>query len=249
MEAKFVDVHNHLDMCKDISEVATRAKENNVLIIAAGVDHKSNAALINLSKDYGNLKVCLGLYPTEVEKLDDKGIEKEINFITEHKDNIVGIAEIGLDLYEAEELDIQKKGLRKFINLAKDLNLPVVVHSRKAEEKTIEFLEGFKYSKVIMHCFSGSMKLVQRIIDNGWNLSIPATVKYSEHFQKIVEMTPIEQLFCETDSPFLHPEKERNNEPANVIEGYKKIAEIKNLDLEEVKEKIWKNFRRDFNIS
>jgi len=98
-----------------------------------------------------------------------------------------------------------------------------------------------------MHCFSGNMNLVKRIIKNNWRLSIPANVKYSEHFQKIIEITPIENLFCETDSPFLHPDKKFPNEPANVIESYKKISEIKNLSLAEVEKKIEENYKRLFN--
>jgi len=93
------------------------------------------------------------------------------------------------------------------------------------------------------------MKLVKRIISNGWSLSIPAIIRYSEHFQRVAEITPIENLFCETDSPLLNPFKgdEINNEPINVIESYKKIAEIKEMDLEDVKGKIWENFERVFN--
>ena len=104
-----------------------------------------------------------------------------------------------------------------------------------------ELLEKLNYNKIIMHCFSGNMKLVDKIIKNNWNLSIPANVKHSEHFQKIVEKTPIKQLFCETDSPFLHPDKLQENEPANVIESYKKISEIKALPLAEVEKQIEEN--------
>ena len=90
------------------------------------------------------------------------------------------------------------------------------------------------------------MKLVKRVIENGWSFSIPANVKNSDHFQKVVEVVPIGQLFCETDTPFLHPDKKFPNEPKNVIESYKKIAEIKKISLEEVEKKIEGNFRRVF---
>src|SRR3990167_9969538 len=98
-----------------------------------------------------------------------------------------------------------------------------------------------------MHCFSGNMNLVSRIINNNWSLSIPANVKHSEHFQKIVKETPIKQLFCETDSPYLHPDKKFPNEPSNVIESYKKISEIKNLSLAEVEKIIEGNYKKFFN--
>ena len=95
-----------------------------------------------------------------------------------------------------------------------------------------------------MHCFCGKFSLVDRIIKNGWVISIPASVKRSEQFQNIVKRIPIENILCETDSPFLHPDKEDVNEPCNVIESYKKIAEIKNLNLKKIESIIednWKN--------
>lgn len=98
-----------------------------------------------------------------------------------------------------------------------------------------------------MHCFSGNRNLVKRIIENKWFLSIPTSVKHSEHFQNLIKITPIEYLLCETDSPFLHPDKLENNEPANVIESYKKISEIKELDLGKVENKIQENYFRLFS--
>ncbi len=97
-----------------------------------------------------------------------------------------------------------------------------------------------------MHCFGGNMKLVDKIIKNNWYLTAPTNIKHSEHFQKIIQKTPIEQLFCETDSPFLHPDKLPNNEPANVIESYNKIAEIKKMPLAEVEKIIEGNYKRLF---
>jgi len=143
-------------------------------------------------------------------------------------------------------LEKQKKTFQKFINLARELNIPIVIHSRKAEAEAIELLEKSEYKKIIMHCFNGNLKLVKKIIENGWFLSIPTNVKHAEHFQKVIELTPIEQLFCETDSPFLHPDKKFPNEPANVVESYKKIAEIKKLSLKEVEKKIEENYKKLF---
>ena len=86
------------------------------------------------------------------------------------------------------------------------------------------------------------MNLIEKIIKNSWLFSIPANITFSHHLQNLVEKTPLTQLFCETDSPFLHPFKEKNNEPKNVIESYKKIAEIKKLSLKEVEKQIEKNY-------
>ncbi|MBI2003961.1 TatD family hydrolase [Candidatus Pacearchaeota archaeon] len=244
----FIDIHSHLDLCKNIDVLIENSKRQNVKILTAGTDPKSNRKILELKKRFPNIEIAWGIYPTEALKLSNLEIDKEIEFIKKNKYNMLGIGEVGIDLKENSEetLEKQKENLKKFVNLAKELNIPVVIHSRYAEKQTIDFLESFNYNKIIMHCFSGNMKLVNRIINNKWFLSIPANVKHSEHFQKIIEITPIKQLFCETDSPFLHPDKLRDNEPANVIESYKKISEIKNLSLAEVEKIIEENYNRIF---
>lgn len=241
-----IDTHCHIDIYKneEIKQIVERAKKANVkTIINAGVNPETNRRSIELSKKYPEIKSALGIYPIDALKLSDKKIEEEIKFIKKNKNKILAIGEVGIDLKENSKKETQIKNFQKFIKLSKELNKPIIVHSRKAEPECIEILEKSKFKKIQMHCFSGNKKLIQRIIDNGWFLSIPTTVKNSEHFQLMIKMTPIEQLLCETDSPFLHPNKERNNEPANIIESYKKIAEIKNLTLKEVEKQVENNFK------
>ena len=103
-----------------------------------------------------------------------------------------------------------------------------------------------KLKKVVMHCFSGKKSLVRKIADNGWFLTIPTIVTRSQQFQEIAKNTSINQLFCETDSPYLGPFKDKWNEPAFVVESYKKIAEIKGMDLTEVANNIFMNWPRVF---
>jgi TatD DNase family protein len=244
---KYIDIHSHLEMCAKQEKFIKNANEKNVIITTVGIDKKSNRRCLEIKERCPEVQVCLGIYPKHILEISEKDLDLEIEFIREHKNKIIGISEVGLDLKESKDLEKQKEGLKKFINLAQELNLPAIIHSRKAEEITINLLEEIGYNKIIMHCFSGKLKLVQRIIDNKWNLSIPTNVTNSEHFQKIIQMAPIEQLFCETDSPYLHPEKEFPNEPANVIRSYEKIAEIKKISLKKVRDKIWSNFERVFN--
>jgi len=240
-------MHSHLDMCKDISGIVNSCNEKDIQIVTCGVNPKSIKETLKLKEQFPEIEICLGVYPLDSLKLSDKKIDDEINFIRENKDKIFGIGEVGLDFYHDKSLDnfeIQKKNFDKFVKLAIELNKPLVVHSRSAEKETIEFLEKYGYDKIIMHCFSGSMKLVKQIVKNSWFLSIPSSVKYNEHFQKVVETAPFENLFCETDAPFLHPDRIQGgvNTSVNVLESYKKIAEIKKLDLEEVEERVWDNF-------
>lgn len=242
----FIDVHCHLDLC-DKKAVANANKANVKIIVSNGTDLESNRKVLELSKDKC-VKAALGIYPIEAVSMSDKEIDNEIEFIIKNKENVSAIGEVGLDLKENQDLETQKKNLQKFINLAVKLDKPIIIHSRKAELPCIEQLEKSGIKKVIMHCFSGKMSLVERIAKNGWFLSLPANITFSEHFQNVAKKIDIDNLLCETDSPYLHPRKERDNEPANVVESYKKIAEIKNMSLKEVELKIEDNFNKLFKI-
>ena len=251
----FIDVHCHIDML--VKEgitvkqaVANAIKKKVSCIVVNGVNPQHNRDILVLSEDFKEIKPSLGMYPIDALKLTDKAIDEEIAFIIKNKKDVYAIGEIGLDLKEDSlhaSFGRQKIIFEKFVKLGMKLNKPVIVHSRKAELQTIEMLEDIGAKKVVMHCFSGKMSLVDRIVKNNWCLSIPALVKYSEQFQEVVKRVPIENLLCETDSPYLHPDKKWPNEPANVIESYKKIAEIKGLKMGEVEKSIENNHHRLFD--
>lgn len=246
----FIDVHCHLDYYSEgeIEKIIERAKRANVnIIITNGTNKKSNRKSLELAEKYKEVKSSLGLYPIEALSLTEKEIDEELKFIKQNKDKIAAIGEVGLDFKETEEKEKQIKVFKKIILLAQKIDRPLIIHSRKAEKEVIEILEEARAKKVIMHCFSGKKSLIERIKQNNWSMSIPANVKFSEHFQNAVKILPIENLLCETDSPFLHPFKEPNNEPANVIESYKKIAEIKSLPLKTVESIIENNYKKLFN--
>jgi len=247
----FIDVHCHLDKLIDEGVPADKAiknakKKGVERMIVNGTDHEQNKIILDLAKIHKEVLPALGIYPIDALKLSESEIDEEIEFIKQNKDKIAAIGEVGLDLKEEElhkTLDKQKINLRKFVNLAIKLNKPAIIHSRKAELHTIELLEELNVKKVIMHCFSGKMSLAERIAKNGWFLSIPANSHYSQQFQDVIKRVPIENLLCETDTPYLHPLKKWPNEPANVIYSYKKIAEIKKMKLTEVELQIEKNFK------
>ena len=173
-------------------------------------------------------------------------MKKKLTLFFKNKDKIIAIGEVGMDFKEIFSIERKKqeKYFKKFIELSIKLNKPIIVHSRKAEKKCIEILEKMKAKKVLMHYFSGKLKLADRIVQNGWFLSIPTAVKHAEHFQKVAERVPLRNLFCETDSPYSHPDKKFPNEPGNVVESYKMIAKIKKLSLKEVEKKIEENLVR-----
>ena len=140
----------------------------------------------------------------------------------------------------------QKVVFEKIINLAEKIKKPIIIHSRKAESDVIDILESSKIKKVLLHCFSGKKNLVKKGADLGYYFSIPTNIVRAHNFQLMAETVNINQLFCETDSPYLSPFKEKQNEPAFVIESYKKIAKIKRMELEEVINNVWMNWQRVF---
>lgn len=255
----FIDVHCHVDFYEDkeIAEIVKRCEKNRVIFINQGTRPEKLDHVLKLGEKYPETaKIALGVYPLDALVLSDKEFDEKIAFIRKNKDKIVAVGEVGMDFHEEKYDDAEKaeksmkkqaENLKKFIKLANELNKPIIVHSRKAEKEVIELLEKEKAKKVIMHCFSGNFKLVQRIVDNGWSLTIPTSVTRSEHFQKIIALAPMEQLLGETDSPYLHPDKTKNNnEPANVIVSYEKIAEIKKISLQDVEKQLEKNYKKLF---
>ncbi|MBI3334252.1 TatD family hydrolase [Candidatus Pacearchaeota archaeon] len=252
MKPCFIDVHCHLEMCEDISKCIRNAEKKDVgIILTQGTSIETNRKALELAEKYDDVKVCLGIYPIDSLKMSDDEIKNELDFIRKNADKIVAIGEVGMDFKEDEKSwRRQEEIFGKFVKLSIELDKPIIVHSRKAEEKVIEVLEDEKAKKVIMHCFCGKKRLVERIVKNNWYLTIPTNVTYSTQFQDNAAAVPLNQLFCETDSPFLHPDKnvkEWKNEPGNVIESYKKIAEIKGMKLEEVEKKIYENYEKLFS--
>lgn len=244
----FIDIHCHLEACEDIDGSVQRARKANVkLILTCGVNKETNRDALKMCEEYPEVKACAGFYPIDALKASDKEIDEEIEFIRKNKDRIAAIGEVGIDFKEdAENHERQKKIFRKFADLSIELDKPIIVHSRKAELECIEILEEKKAEKVIMHCFCGSKKLEERIIKNKWSLTVPTSVTRSQQFQERAKSAPLKQLFCETDSPFLHPDKVGRNEPANVAVSYQFIANAKNMKKEHVIEEIFNNFNRLF---
>lgn len=251
-----VDVHAHLDLKEfdsDLDDVIKRAEQAGVkAIISNGINYKSNRKTIELSKKYKIVRPALGLYPDDAIKLTKKQIQDELNFIKKNKDKIIAIGEVGLDYKyckKKQEQEFQKEIFLKIINLSKKINKPLIIHSRKAESDVIEILEKEKAKKVILHCFSGKLKLIKKAADLGYYFSIPTNITHSQHFQKLAEVVDINKILTETDSPYLSPYKNRRNEPSFIIEAIKKIAEIKNITINETANNIFMNYQKNFFIN
>ncbi|MBD3229687.1 MAG: YchF/TatD family DNA exonuclease [Candidatus Lokiarchaeota archaeon] len=241
---KLIDSHCHLDhrrFKRDIDKVIIKSKKKNLLgIITSTIDEKINK-IIALRRKYKNYVFhSLGLHPPGYTNQSVKHIK---SLIRENANEIVSIGEVGLDYYWVKEKklrDYQEIAFREFINLTKELNKPIVIHSRDAEKEAIEILESEETPNVLMHCFDGEANLIDQLIDHGWLISIPTAVVNRKSHQKIAIKCPLDSMVVETDSPYLSPNKGRND-PSKVFYAVKKIAELKRIPIQEVAETTTKN--------
>lgn len=266
---KLVDVHAHLtfdEFKENLSEVLARAKRAGVeMIIVSGIGPKSNREALDLMKKHPKIIKCsFGIYPVDaVAKLLKEGkddvqreleifdVGEELGWIKEHKEECVAIGEVGLDykmVVEEEAREEQRNILKRIIELAKEIDKPLVIHSRGGEEDVLRILEENNFSNADMHCFTASKKLIKKGVEQGLYFSIPAVITRLEHFKMLAEIVPIEQLLTETDCPYLTPEVGRRSEPMDVKYTIKEIARIKNLSEEEVARRIRENAKKLFKV-
>lgn len=249
---KLVDVHCHLesvrfDGCRE--EVVSRfVEKGGRAMICSGTSPSNNRKVLDLARRFDVVKASFGLYP--IGNLS-KDVDAELRWIEEHKDECVAIGECGLDFDDEkrkESFEKQKILFEKQIDLALKLDLPIVIHSRKAEEEAIRILEAKGARKVVMHCFCGRKALIRRCVENGWSFSVPPAIKRWKNFEMLVEMVPLGQILTETDAPYLGPVARERNESANVLVTLEEIARVKGFGAEEVAEKIWENARELFRV-
>jgi TatD DNase family protein len=255
-----VDVHCHLDfkgLKERLDEVIENAKKAGIKsIITSGIDPKTNRLALEYAKKYDIVNASFGLYP--IDALEREGhiseafdVDEELKFLEENKGDFICIGEIGLDLHSGKDIEKQKKDFIKVLKIAKKLDKPVIIHSRKAELETLEILEKYEMKKVIMHCFTAKKSLIKRAYDNGYYFSIPPVIVRLQQFQQMAELVDINHILTETDAPFLSPYKNDDdswniNEPAYIVETVKKIASIKGMDVKEVENNIWMNYQKLF---
>ncbi|HUY01490.1 MAG TPA: TatD family hydrolase [Candidatus Deferrimicrobium sp.] len=232
-----IDSHCHLDakwFANDIPAVIQNAKQNGIeAIITSSIDITITKTK-NIVDRYPNYVFwALGLHPPGVNPQNVKAI---ITLMKKHKAEIVAIGEVGLDYYWVKEENLreqQKDAFKNLINLAIELDKPIVIHARDAQTDTINILEENNAENVLMHCFSGNEKEAKRIIHNKWLISVPTSVVKRQVHQTMAKIVPLDLMLLETDAPYLSPAKGRN-EPANIRISAQKVAELKSVSFEEV---------------
>ncbi len=237
-----VDSHAHLEMDEfegDRDAVVHRARENGVgAIITVGVNLEDSRKAVTLAERYDTVYASVGVHPHDVTTID-KTTYDQIKDLSKSK-RVVAYGEIGLDFFRNRSPeDIQVRRFGEQLELAAELELPVIIHDREAHREIVEMIQtGRNDRRGVIHCFSGDYDMALRCLDMGFYISIPGTVTYkkSEPFREIVKKLPLDRLLIETDCPFLSPEPKRGrrNEPAYVVYTAHQIARIKDLPVEEV---------------
>lgn len=245
-----VDIHSHLNyevFDKNRDEVIERAKKAGIVkILASGSLIGANEKVLELARKYDIVEASLGLYPLDILNLGHDEFLDNLEFIKKNKSKLIAVGEIGLDFVSREKEKEQTDLFHEILDLCEKIKKPVVLHTRKAEKQVIDILETRKIKNAVFHCFTGNFKLVKRIVDNGWSISIPPIIVYSMHFQNIAEKVPINSILTETDAPYLSPFKDKVNEPSYIGYAINKISEIKDMEKPEVERNIYMNFQKIF---
>ena len=248
------DTHAHYDdeaFNEDRESVIKDLKENGVCnVINVGADLKSSQNSIDLSKKYDFIYAAVGVHPYDATNLKDDYLDKLKDMCKWKK--VVAIGEIGLDYYwNKENKNLQKEVFIDQIKLANELELPIVIHTREAIYDTLEILKNnICIKKGVFHCCPFNVDLVREGLKLGFYISFagPTTFKNSKNAAEIINMVPLDRILIETDSPYLSPEpfRGKRNDSRNVKYIAQKIAEVKQISIEEVAKATYDNAKRIF---
>lgn len=245
MKNYLIDTHAHLDMLTifDISGVGK--------VVVPSVEYKTMDKVVKLSENE-NVYSMIGIYPTEAKTYNKEVEDKMIEYAKNSK--VVAVGEIGLDYYwDKSFVDLQKEVFIKQIELADGLNLPIVVHDREAHKDTFDILKQYnKSSKVLLHCFSGSVEFMRECVNEGWYIALGGVVTFKNAIKAkdVAKAVPLEKLVLETDSPYLTPVPYRGkeNKPGYVRFVAEEIANLRNMSIDEIIDITTRNAEEFFNI-
>ena len=248
-----IDSHCHLDhdpLFQNLNDIILRSKDmgiEKILTICTTIESFKN--ILNIVKTDRIIYGTFGIHPHETNKniVTKKNIVKEISF----NNKIIGVGETGLDFYyNNSDKDSQLKSFKNHIEAAIELDMPIIVHSRSAENETFELLKNNINLKILMHCFTGSSSFADQLMPLGAYFSASGiiTFKNSSDLQDTFKEIPLDKLLIETDSPFLAPVPMRGkkNEPSYIKYTLRKLAEIKKIDESELDRITTNNFNKLF---
>ena len=255
MTQALVDVHCHLtseDFDADRDAVLARAAEAGLTgMICVGETAADNRRVLALAARHAAVLPALGHYPAH---LDDAMADETEALLRAHRDEVVAIGEVGIDHWIPEGREAGPRVRQhvlfvRFVRLAKELDLPLSVHSRSAGHHALRLLHENDAQRVCLHAFDGKARYAREAAERGWFLSVPPSVVRSPQKQKMVRAVPLDNLLLESDAPVLGPERSERNEPANVLVAARAIAECKGETLETVLAACARNTQTLFGVS
>lgn len=252
----FVDSHCHLDkldyqeLHNGIEDVVAKAKAANVTeLLSVGVTLDSFANMLEMIEPFDNIYASCGVHPLDVES--DFALDRLHEYASHPR--VVAVGETGLDYhYQPETADLQKLRFEQHVELAVNLNKPLIIHTRNARQDTLDILRRGKAEKCggVIHCFTEDLAFAQSAMELGFYISISGIVTFRQatELKEVVKALPLDRLLIETDSPYLAPVPHRGkqNQPAYVVEVAAYIAQLKGIALGELAEKTTKNFKELF---
>lgn len=256
MEAKIFESHAHYDseqFDEDRHELLMSMPENGIgTIINSGANWDSVTEVVEMAAKYPHVYAAVGMHPDEVGDLN----EERFAYLKSQcqKDKVVAVGEIGLDYYwDNESHDVQKYWFIKQLDLARELDLPVIIHSREAAADTLEVMkEHGKGLRGVIHCFSYSKELAQEYVKMGYYIGVGGVVtfKNAKKLKEVVEVLPLDRILLETDCPYLAPTPYRGKRNSSLYIPYiaEEIANIKGVTYEEVVAQTEQNGKDLFRI-
>ena len=254
----FVDSHCHLTyepLVDNISTIVKNCKASDVhKLLTIGTNIESSVKCIEISKQYENIYSSIGIHPVEAHNEMNK--KDQIQKLYRSSNKNIGYGETGLDFYySVSEKKSQIDLFENHIKYAIEDNSTVIVHTRNAEDETLNILKEHKKNsnlRVLIHCFTGSMKFAKSLLDIGCYISFSGiiTFKNATDIQDVATYVPLNRILIETDSPYLspHPLRGKKNSPENVVLVAKKLSELKNLNIEHIGKETTFNFLKLFNL-
>jgi TatD DNase family protein len=241
---KLIDTHAHIEEVNDLDNVIQRAKMNNIIaIIAVGSSIKSNSDILSLASKYnGFIYPSIGIHPIEAET----DVKTAITQIISNIDHCVAIGEIGLDYQYDINKTKQKEIFENMLQISKKNGKPVSLHSRKAWDDVFSLVQTIGISKAVFHWYSGPNEILKKILDNGYFVSATPAVWHSPKHRNAIEMTPVESILLETDTPVKYGGVP--SEPSDVTKVLNMVAKIKNISIDKLADITTNNACKLFDI-
>jgi len=246
-----IDTHAHLDMLRSEEDLKESIQKLDY-IITVGCDKEEIYKAVDIASRYDNVYASVGYHPYDVKGLTAEDINVLKKLATENS-KIVAIGETGLDYYrDITPKDIQWRFFEKQLALAKELELPVIIHSRSANEDTVKILQEHAPfpASGILHCFGGDIPMMEKCVELGFYISFAGNITYpkAHNLREVLKKTPLDRLLLETDSPFLSPQKKRGkpNKPAYIFYTLEFTAGILKMPPEKLEDILDKNAFRLF---